>query len=101
MLQAGLGILLKADFRSALARLHCPTLFVAGQGDPIVPVGAAEEAVRRAPDARLEVIEGAGHAMLVSHPKQTHEALLSFVLGDPRARLGAAASVCGPLTAGG
>lgn len=44
-----------------LARVEAPTLVVWGENDRIVPVGAGERIAAAMPNARLEVVGGAGH----------------------------------------
>jgi len=44
-----------------LAHLASPTLVFAGDEDPIVRVSAARRTAASVPDARLEILEGAGH----------------------------------------
>ncbi|MEL7158398.1 MAG: alpha/beta fold hydrolase [Actinomycetota bacterium] len=44
-----------------LHKLHQPTLILAGDDDPIIPVANAKIMAGRIPDADLQVLEGAGH----------------------------------------
>ena len=48
-----------------LHRLTQPTLIVHGDDDPIVPLVNARLIACRMPDARLEVVEGGGHLLLL------------------------------------
>jgi proline iminopeptidase len=56
-------LMLHCDIRDSLASITCPTLVSVGRLDPITPVSAGEEMVDRLAnsDARLDVIESAGH----------------------------------------
>lgn len=58
------------DFdRAALAkRLACPLLLIHGDDDPICPLEDAQAIAKAAPDARLVLIEGAGHKGLWVDP---------------------------------
>ena len=56
-----------------LHTLHVPTLVLAGDDDPIVPL----------PNARLHVIDGGGHVFLVESPDLVAPVILDF-LGEPR-----------------
>jgi poly(3-hydroxyalkanoate) depolymerase len=47
-----------------LHRLRQPTLVLAGDNDPIIPVGNGRILASRIPDARLHVVEGGGHLHL-------------------------------------
>lgn len=48
-----------------LHRLSQPTLVMAGDDDPIVPLVNAKILARRIPDARLHVVRGGGHLFLL------------------------------------
>jgi pimeloyl-[acyl-carrier protein] methyl ester esterase len=67
-LRGALGILQSADLREQLPAIHCPTLFLAGERDTLMPVEAAQLSAQMIPHARLEVVAGAGHAPFISHP---------------------------------
>jgi poly(3-hydroxyalkanoate) depolymerase len=49
-----------------LHRLRQPTLVLAGESDPIVPVANGRILAGRIPNARLEIVEG-GHLFLLTH----------------------------------
>lgn len=70
------------DWFPALDRIGCPTLILAGDLDPITPVAGHEEMAAAIPGARLEVVEGAGHAPWRDQPAVTLELLRAFVLVD-------------------
>lgn len=63
-------LMLHCDVRDSLASITCPTLISVGRLDPITPVWAGEEMVDwlLGTDARLDVIEGAGHFPWRDHP---------------------------------
>jgi poly(3-hydroxyoctanoate) depolymerase len=53
---------------TSLPRLHridAPTLIISGEADPIVPPTNARILARRIPSARLELVHGAGHLLLM------------------------------------
>ena len=81
-LRAGLDILRDTDLRAAVAGIGCPVLLVAGERDTLVPVAAARAAVALYPDARLQVIDGAGHAPFIARPRVTATVVHDFL--DPR-----------------
>ncbi|HKJ77485.1 MAG TPA: pimeloyl-ACP methyl ester esterase BioH, partial [Gammaproteobacteria bacterium] len=68
-LAGGLAILREADLRPALPALGRPVLLVQGERDTLVPTAAAEAAADLLPDARLQILAGAGHAPFLSHPE--------------------------------
>jgi proline iminopeptidase len=66
MISIDLGKLAEKRFRSfdvldGVNVVACPTLVCVGELDPVTPVAAAEELAATLPNARLEVIRGAGH----------------------------------------
>ena len=57
-----------------------PTLFIHGDDDQIVPIGAsAHVAVKIAPKARLKVYPGAPHGLCSTHKDQVNADLLQFL----------------------
>jgi pimeloyl-ACP methyl ester carboxylesterase len=68
------------DFRNDLAHIDVPTLVMQGDADRVLPISATgirtHEAVK---DSELAVIEGAPHAMIVTHADEVNEALLGFL----------------------
>ncbi len=77
--QAGLDVLAREDLRAALSRVDLPTLVLHGEADPICPVGAARAIAGAVPNARLEIVAGAGHAPFLSRPGTLARALASVV----------------------
>jgi len=49
------------DRSSMLARIHVPTRIVHGAADPLIPVPAAHDLLRRIRGATIDVIDGMGH----------------------------------------
>ncbi len=78
-LQTGLDLLSETDLSEQLTRLDIPTLIIQGSHDRIVPPAAAEAMAARLPKARLEIIDGAGHAPFLSHPAPFTRAVLDFI----------------------
>jgi pimeloyl-[acyl-carrier protein] methyl ester esterase len=68
-LRAGLEVLRTADLRDSLGGIDCPTLLLMGERDTLVPVNAGHAASELFPNARMEVIEGAGHAPFIAQPE--------------------------------
>lgn len=62
-----------------LAATRLPVLLIWGEGDRLLPVARAREAVRALPDARLEVIEGAGHTPQAERPDRFNRVLEDFL----------------------
>ena len=64
------------DLDSRLAEIRVPTLFIAGDRDLLVPsVKEARIMAARIPNARVKVVEGAGHACLLGNLVRLDELL--------------------------
>ena len=61
------------------ANVRAPTLVVRGEHDALVPQAWAEDLVRLLPDARLEVVAGAPHAVNYTAPDQLARLALDFL----------------------
>jgi pimeloyl-ACP methyl ester carboxylesterase len=64
-----------------LHHLTQPTLVVAGEQDPSVPLGNARRLAARIPDARLHVVKGGGHLFLLDEPENVAPTILDFLAG--------------------
>lgn len=70
----------ETDFTDDLKRVDVPTLFVHGDDDQIVPIGAAARAaVGLVRGAKLKVYEGAPHGIPSTHKNQLAADLLAFI----------------------
>jgi pimeloyl-[acyl-carrier protein] methyl ester esterase len=79
-LAQGLELLLHTDLRNELANLGCPSHWLFGARDTLVPRGVGGRIAELLPAARISEIDGAGHAPFLSHP-QACLALLRDGLG--------------------
>jgi proline iminopeptidase len=66
------------DLRDGLARVGAPTLIVHGRQDPI-PLASSEAAAAAMPDARLVILEDAGHVPYVEQPDALFAAIDRFL----------------------
>ena len=66
------------DARSEAARVHTPTLLVWGMHDRLTPSTIGREWLQALPDARLHVIEDAGHVPMVDSPSELVAAIGAF-----------------------
>jgi len=64
-----------------LWRLQQPTLVLAGDDDPIVPVINGRILTRVIPHARLEIIRGGGHLFLLERPTEHAALIAAFLTG--------------------
>jgi 3-oxoadipate enol-lactonase len=67
------------DLRFELRHLEAPTLVITGSQDSLTPVGDAEELAELIPGARLEVLSGAAHGLMVESPGAFNDTVLRFL----------------------
>jgi pimeloyl-ACP methyl ester carboxylesterase len=65
--------------KKRIHRVKAPALVVWGKDDRLVPAVYADEFVRRLPGARLEHVDGAGHAPHLEHPERVAGMVRDFV----------------------
>ena len=65
--------------REELSRVRCPTMVVAAEHDAFVPLDRAQGLADAIGSARLEIIEDAGHAVVVEKPDRVVELCLDFL----------------------
>lgn len=80
---AGVADLLDAldgvDFREQLSRVRCPVLVLAAGCDLTFPLEHSHELASGIPDARLEIVAGAAHGLVVEEPKRVAGSTLAFL----------------------
>lgn len=79
------------SLNTELVEVAVPSLVITGSQDALTPVGDAEELAERIPGARLEVIRGVAHGLMVEAPNAFNETVLDFLarvddLGETMAR---------------
>jgi pimeloyl-[acyl-carrier protein] methyl ester esterase len=79
-LAAGLEMLHATDLRPGMQAIDCPMLVIMGERDTLVPVNAGRETLDLCHDARLEVIDGAGHAPFLAAPETVADRINRFLL---------------------
>lgn len=67
------------ELRLELVNMTAPTLVITGSQDSLTPVGDAEELEELIPHARLEVLCGAAHGLMVEAPNAFNQAVLGFL----------------------
>ncbi|GAB3624128.1 alpha/beta hydrolase [Mariniluteicoccus endophyticus] len=70
---------LRTDYRDRLGELGCPVLLVHGEKDPGVPLRWARQAADRLADAELVVVPGGRHWVQRDAPRETLEAVSTFL----------------------
>ncbi|GGD20401.1 alpha/beta fold hydrolase [Sinisalibacter lacisalsi] len=71
----------RPDAASYLTGITCPTLLVVGRQDQWSPVAQHEEMLALLPDARLEIVEDAGHFAPVEQPEAVARLVAEFFEG--------------------
>lgn len=56
-----------------------PGLVIWGEGDEWVPVSSGRRLAENRPDTRMEIIDGAGHSPMETHPEAFNRLLLDFL----------------------
>lgn len=74
--------ILRGDVRELLHRVHAPTLLIWGRHDTLVPVTNGALMREALPNARLLVLDGAGHVAMFDRPHAVNGALLRFLHGE-------------------
>ena len=78
--RAGLS---RPDAGPYLERIACPTLVLCGREDSWSPVPQHEEMARRIPNARLALVDHAGHMVTVEQPDPVNRALTDWLSSSP------------------
>lgn len=69
----------RPDYGNLLPRIRCPALIAAGALDALRPIEPHRHMAGLIPDARLVIIENAGHMMMMEEPEQVSDALRKWV----------------------
>lgn len=72
------------DVAERLAEIHLPTLIVVGRNDRMTPLRLSEALQSGIAGARLQVVEAAGHMVMLERPEAVAAALQSFLQDLPR-----------------
>jgi pimeloyl-ACP methyl ester carboxylesterase/uncharacterized membrane protein YbhN (UPF0104 family) len=72
-----------SDLEDAAASVRAPVLLLADPNDSLVPVGTALRLARALPDARLQLVEGAGHHLPRRIPDVVADAITAFLNSLP------------------
>lgn len=71
----------RPDAAAYLPQVTCPVLLMVGRQDQWSPVAQHQDMLALLPDARLEIIEGAGHFAPVERPEAVADHLVPFLRG--------------------
>jgi len=78
VLESGLEILRNEDLRQNMAKLHCPIGMIFGENDVLIKRSAGSAIQVSRPDINTIEIPESGHAPLLSHPRETADALIKL-----------------------
>ncbi|MBV7410937.1 alpha/beta fold hydrolase [Maritimibacter sp. DP1N21-5] len=76
------ALVTRPDAEAYLPRIACPTLVVVGRQDQWSPPEQHEEIMALLPNARMEIVENAGHFAPVEQPDVVGPMVASFLKGD-------------------
>ena len=57
------AIIASGNRKDSLANIKAPTLVIHGDADPLIPVEAGKDSAEAIPGAKLEIVQGMGHAL--------------------------------------
>ncbi len=77
--RAAIQCLTGFDHEAELGKIKAPTLLLAGEKDPVVPAKVMARMADAIPDARLEILSGAGHLLNLERPDAFNHALCGFL----------------------
>ncbi|MDQ3942890.1 MAG: alpha/beta hydrolase [Actinomycetota bacterium] len=72
------------DASSEVGNIASPTLVIHGSDDRYVPVANAVALAEAIPDARLRILDGAGHLVFIERAREVNKEIVSFL--EPRKR---------------
>ncbi|HXZ98198.1 MAG TPA: alpha/beta hydrolase [Candidatus Acidoferrum sp.] len=67
------------DRMNKIGRIHLPALIVCGEDDALTPVKYSQYMKERIRNARIAVIPGAGHSVMLEKPEELNNVLRSFL----------------------
>jgi pimeloyl-[acyl-carrier protein] methyl ester esterase len=80
-LEVGLDLLLNTDLRLDLPQLQCPSMWLFGRRDRLVPAAVAEDINGLLPQAQIEIFQHAAHLPMLSDQARCLELLQGFIDG--------------------
>ena len=67
------------DLMARVSEIHAPALLICGRADQMTPIKYSEYLASKIPNARLVVVEGAGHSVMIEQPEAVNRALVEFM----------------------
>jgi len=66
-----------------IEKIHLPALIVCGRQDRLTPVKYSEFLNKKIVGSKMEIIEGAGHMLMLEAPHGLSEVILNFLRSLP------------------
>lgn len=76
---AQFAMMARTDTTESLAKIKVPTLILAGEKDPLIPLSSQEALQKKIPSSRLELLPEAGHMSNMEEPELFNEKLADFL----------------------
>jgi pimeloyl-ACP methyl ester carboxylesterase len=67
------------DVMERVDQINCPTLIINGSKDDITPTKYARYLFDKIPNAKIKIITGAGHSILIEKPVELNQAIATFI----------------------
>ncbi len=80
-LKTGLDFLMSLDLRSELAKMQCPSMWLFGRRDRLVPVEVTDDMQRLLPQVQIHIFQHAAHLPMLSDQARCLELLQGFIDG--------------------
>lgn len=74
------AVMNREDQRTILPSIKCPTMIIVGKEDHICPVHMSEYMAATVPNAKIEIIENAGHLVTLEQPEKVSRHLREWLL---------------------
>jgi pimeloyl-ACP methyl ester carboxylesterase len=78
-LESRLKAAMKHDVYDRLAQISCPTLVITGKDDALISWGNSRLLADKIPNAKLVLLEPAGHCFWIEQPEESYSAITQFI----------------------
>jgi len=80
-LESRLKAAMRHDVFERLAQIKCPTLVITGKGDALISWKNSQLLADQIGNAKLVLLEPAGHCFWLEQPEESHQAIEGFLSG--------------------
>lgn len=74
-----LANILKLDAKSIVEKINCPVLIISGSLDSVYPTKISREMKNLIKNAKLEIVEGENHIIVINNPEVTAKLIEDFI----------------------